>query len=62
MRAVLQRVSKAKVEIEGKLKSEIQAGMLVLLGIESADSQTDADWLCAKLSKLRIFFLMRQVK
>ncbi len=56
MRAVLQRVSKAKVEIEGKLKSEIQAGMLVLLGIESADSQTDADWLCAKLSKLRIFF------
>lgn len=55
MRAVLQRVSKAKVEIEGKLKSEIQAGMLVLLGIESADSQTDADWLCAKLSKLRIF-------
>ncbi|MDY0076015.1 MAG: D-aminoacyl-tRNA deacylase [Bacteroidales bacterium] len=55
MRVVIQRVSRAKVEINGLLKAEIEKGMLVLLGIESADEKTDADWLCAKLSKLRIF-------
>ena len=55
MRVVIQRVSEAKVEIEGILKAEIENGMLVLLGIESADKKADADWLCAKLSKLRIF-------
>lgn len=55
MRVVIQRVSQAKVEIEGVLKASIGKGMLVLLGIENTDEQPDADWLCAKLSKLRIF-------
>ena len=55
MRVVVQRVSKASVTIAGKLKSEIGLGMLVLLGIEEADGEEDVEWLCSKLSKLRIF-------
>ena len=41
--------------IDGKMKSQIGLGMLVLLGIEEADSEEDVEWLCAKLAKLRIF-------
>ena len=41
--------------IGGKLKSEIGLGMMILLGIEEADNEEDVEWLCAKLSKLRIF-------
>lgn len=55
MRIVAQRVTHASVTIDGKVKSEIEQGMLILLGIEEADNQEDVDWLCAKLSKLRIF-------
>lgn len=55
MRAVIQRVSKASVTIEGKVKSSIGQGVLVLLGIEEADSQEDIDWLAGKISRLRIF-------
>lgn len=55
MRVVVQRVSKASVTINGKLKSEIGLGLLVLLGIEEADGEEDVEWLCSKLSKLRIF-------
>ena len=55
MRIVAQRVTRASVTIDGKLKSEIGLGMLVLLGIEEADMQEDVDWLCQKLTKLRIF-------
>ena len=55
MRVVAQRVSRASVTIEGRLKSQIGKGMMLLLGIEEADSQEDVEWLCAKLSKLRIF-------
>lgn len=55
MRTVVQRVSHASVTIDGEKVSEIGSGMMVLLGIEEADSEEDADWLCAKLSKLRIF-------
>ena len=55
MRIVAQRVSRASVTIEGKLKSAIGLGMMVLLGIEEADNEEDVDWLCGKLSKLRIF-------
>lgn len=55
MRVVVQRVSRASVTIEGKLKSEIGLGMMVLLGIEEADTEEDVEWLCAKLSKMRIF-------
>ena len=55
MRIVAQRVTHASVTIDGKLKSEIGLGMLVLLGIEEADTLEDVDWLCQKLTKLRIF-------
>lgn len=55
MRIVAQRVSRASVTIEGKVKSAIGLGMMVLLGIEEADTSEDVEWLCAKLSKLRIF-------
>ena len=55
MRVVIQRVSQASVTIEGKIKSEINHGLLVLLGIEDTDSQEDIDWLCKKISNLRIF-------
>lgn len=55
MRIVAQRVSRASVTIEGKVKSEIGLGMMILLGIEEADNEEDVEWLCAKLSKLRIF-------
>jgi len=55
MRIVAQRVTHASVTIEGKVKSEIDLGMLILLGIEEADTQEDVDWLCQKLTKLRIF-------
>lgn len=55
MRVVAQRVSRASVTIEGKVKSSIGLGMLILLGIEEADNEEDVDWLCGKLNKLRIF-------
>jgi D-aminoacyl-tRNA deacylase len=55
MRAVIQRVRRASVTIGDKIKSEIQEGMVVLLGIEETDNDTDIDWLCAKLVNLRIF-------
>jgi len=55
MRVVIQRVSKAAVHIDGGLFSSIGKGMLVLLGIEEADSIEDVDWLVAKLARLRIF-------
>ena len=55
MIAVIQRVSQASVVIEGRTKSEIQKGLLVLLGIEEADGDEDVDWLSAKIVNLRIF-------
>ena len=55
MRIVAQRVTHASVTIDGKVKSEIDLGMLVLLGIEEADNEEDIEWLCQKLTKLRIF-------
>lgn len=55
MRAVIQRVTEASVTIEGELKSAIGQGLLVLLGISREDQQTDIDWLCKKIAKLRIF-------
>ena len=55
MRIVAQRVSHASVTIEKKIKSEIGIGMLILLGIEDADTDEDVDWLCNKLTKMRIF-------
>ena len=55
MRVVVQRVSEASVSIEGQIYSQIQQGMLILLGIENKDSQEDIDWLCKKIANLRIF-------
>ena len=55
MRIVAQRVSHASVTIGKKIKSEIGTGMLILLGIEDADTGEDVDWLCNKLTKMRIF-------
>jgi len=55
MRVVVQRVSRTSVTIKDVLKAEIGKGMMVLLGVEEADSQEDVEWLCHKLSKLRIF-------
>ncbi|MGV8092404.1 MAG: D-aminoacyl-tRNA deacylase [Mangrovibacterium sp.] len=55
MRAVVQRVSGASVTIEGKVKASIDHGLLILLGIEDADSNEDIDWLVKKISQLRIF-------
>lgn len=55
MRTVIQRVAHASVTIDGICKSSIGKGLLVLLGIEEADSQEDIDWLCKKIVNLRIF-------
>ena len=55
MIAVIQRVSTAAVEIEKQVKSEIDKGLLVLVGIEDADNQEDIDWLASKIVNLRIF-------
>jgi D-tyrosyl-tRNA(Tyr) deacylase len=55
MRAVIQRVSHASVTIGGQLKSSIQEGLLVLVGIEDADTTEDAGWLSGKIVNLRIF-------
>lgn len=55
MRAVIQRVTKASVEVEEKIVSEIRSGVLILLGIELADDQNDIEWLARKIVNLRIF-------
>lgn len=55
MRAVLQRVSEASVSIGGQIKSAIGPGLLVLLGIEAADSNKDIEWLSKKIVQMRIF-------
>src|SRR6187402_3156211 len=55
MIAVVQRVSAASVTIENKIKSSIAGGLMVLLGIEDADSQEDIEWLASKIVNLRIF-------
>ena len=55
MRVVIQRVSHASVTIDGTCKSAIGEGFLILVGIEEADTQEDADWLCKKIIGLRVF-------
>lgn len=55
MIAVIQRVSESSVTIDGKVKSKIGVGLLVLLGIEEADGKEDLDWLAKKIVNLRIF-------
>lgn len=55
MRMLLQRVSHAQVVVEGEISGQIQQGLLLLVGIETADTQEDLDWLCKKVTSLRIF-------
>ena len=55
MRAVIQRVSKASVIIDNKIYSQVNTGLLVLLGIEDADTAEDIEWLSGKIVNLRIF-------
>ena len=55
MRAVVQRVSEAKVTIGGSVKGEIEKGLVVLLAVEAADTDEDIEWLSGKIVRLRIF-------
>ena len=55
MIAVIQRVSESSVTIDGKVKSKIGIGLMVLLGIEEADGKEDIEWLAKKIVNLRIF-------
>ena len=55
MRAVVQRVSEASVAIEGQTRAAIKTGLLVLLGVEEADTAEDIEWLSGKLVRLRVF-------
>ncbi len=55
MRAVIQRVTQASVTIEGEIRSAIDSGLLVLLGIEDTDGPEDIAWLSGKIVNLRIF-------
>ncbi len=55
MRAIIQRVTSASVTINAKVKAEIGHGLLVFVGIEEPDNDTDNEWLCNKIVNLRIF-------
>ncbi|SFW44110.1 D-aminoacyl-tRNA deacylase [Cellulophaga fucicola] len=55
MRAVVQRVTRASVTVEDKIISKINLGLLILLGIETEDTQEDIEWLSRKIANLRIF-------
>lgn len=55
MRAVIQRVSEASVTIDGAVTASIGKGFMILLGIEEADKEEDADWLAKKITGLRVF-------
>jgi len=55
VRAIIQRVTSASVTINAKVKAEIGPGLLVFVGIEEPDNETDNEWLCNKIVNLRIF-------
>jgi len=55
MRAVVQRVSQARVEVDGRMTGEIGPGLMVLIGVGKGDTQASADWLLDKIAGLRIF-------
>lgn len=55
MRAVVQRVSRAKVTVDGEITGEIGPGVVVLLGVSAKDTESDADYLVEKIANLRIF-------
>ena len=56
MRAVIQRVGHAKVEVDGETTGAIKSGLMVLLGITHDDDQKDIEWLVKKIINLRIFY------
>ena len=55
MRAVVQRVTRASVRVDGAVRGEIEAGLLVLLGVAEGDTEAEAEWLAGKVARLRIF-------
>lgn len=55
MRIVIQRVSEARVSVDGDVKGEIGKGLMVLVGVETGDTEADAEWLAQKTVGLRIF-------
>ncbi len=55
MRALIQKVEEASVIIENKNHASIERGLLILLGIEDSDNSNDIEWICGKISRLRIF-------
>ena len=55
MRAVIQKVTRASLSIDSEIYSQIGEGLMVLLGIEDADTKEDIEWLADKIRKLRIF-------
>ena len=55
MRAIIQRVKKASVEVDNSIVSSINGGLVVLLGIENEDNENDIDWISSKITGLRIF-------
>lgn len=55
MRVVIQRVKSANVKVNNTIRGEISNGLLLLLGIEDTDTLDDIEWLCGKISRLRIF-------
>jgi D-tyrosyl-tRNA(Tyr) deacylase len=55
MRAIIQRVKKASVEVDNSIVSSINEGLVVLLGIENEDNENDIDWISSKITGLRIF-------
>ena len=55
MRAVVQRVTRAKVTVENEIRGEIKLGLVVLLGVARDDAEVDADYLASKIASLRIF-------
>ncbi|XP_062161744.1 uncharacterized protein LOC133868763 [Alnus glutinosa] len=55
MRAVVQRVASASVEVDGRIVSEIGPGLLVLVGVHESDSDSDADYICRKVLNMRLF-------
>lgn len=55
MRLVIQRVTEARVRVDGEIKGEIDHGLMVLVGVEHGDTEADVDWLASKTVGLRIF-------
>ena len=55
MRALIQRVKKGSVEVDNKIISTINQGIVLFIGIENADTNLDIEWICKKVSQLRIF-------